>query len=90
MAQVIFEEVHKTKKDTPLMAILSDAPFKIKISCGKGKCRKCRCIATGDVNPPTENEKKAFTEEELSNGFRLACEVIVQGEVHVQKIKKKK
>lgn len=90
MPKVIFETQVETKPGTPLMDILDDAPFKIKIPCGKGKCGKCKCRVFGDVNPPTENEKKKLSEKELESGHRLACEVIVSGEeVHVMKASKK-
>lgn len=89
MARVIFETIRETKKGTPLTDLLDDAPFKIKIPCGKGKCGKCKCMVSGDVNEPTDNEKKKLSEEELACGYRLACEVIVEGDVHVMKAVKK-
>lgn len=89
MPRVIFETHLETKKGTPLMELLDEAPFKIKISCGKGKCGKCRCRVSGEVNAPTENEMKRLSEKDLEAGYRLACEVIVEGNVHVMKPEKK-
>lgn len=89
MAKVIFECPAEVKSGTPLMEVLDKAPFKIKVPCGKGKCGKCKCRVTGEVNAPTENEKKRLSEKELAAGCRLACEVIVEGEVHVMKAEKK-
>lgn len=89
MAQVIFECLAEVKSGTPLTDVLDKAPFKIKIPCGKGKCGKCKCKVSGNVNAPTENEKKRLSEKELEAGYRLACEVIVEGEVHVMKADKK-
>lgn len=89
MARVIFESPIETKKGTSLMDLLEEAPFKIKIPCGKGKCGKCKCRVSGEVNPPTDNERKHFSGKELEAGYRLACEVIVEGEVHVMKAEKK-
>jgi len=89
MAQVIFETLAEAKSGTPLMDVLDEAPFKIKIPCGKGKCGKCKCRVSGDVNAPTENERKKLSEKELEAGYRLACEVIVEGVVHVMKAEKK-
>ncbi len=89
MAKVTFESISETKSGTPLMELLDDAPFKIKVPCGKGKCGKCKCRVSGETNPPTENEKKRFSEKELASGYRLACEVIVEGDVHVMKAEKK-
>jgi len=89
MASVIFESEVPAKEGTPLMDLLDESPFKIKVPCGKGKCGKCGCLATGQVNPPTANERKRFTEKQLAEGFRLACEVLVLGEVRVRKAPKK-
>ncbi len=90
MALVIFESHLEAKQGTPLSDLLEEAPFKIKIPCGKGKCGKCKCRVSGDVNPPTANEKKHLSEKDLAAGYRLACEVIVEGEVHVTRADKKK
>lgn len=89
MARVIFETPVETKKGTPLMDLVDESPFKIKIPCGKGKCGKCKCKVFGDANPPTENEKKKLSEKELEAGYRLACEVLVEGDIRVMKADKK-
>lgn len=90
MARVSFESHFEIKTGTPLLEVLDDAPFKIKTPCKKGKCGKCKCQVSGDVNPPTANEKKHLSEKDLASGYRLACEVIVVGEAHVMKVDKKK
>lgn len=90
MALVSFESRLEVKKGTPLLEVLDDAPFKIKTPCKKGKCGKCKCRVTGEANPPTANEKKHLSEKDLAAGYRLACEVIVEGEVHVMKAEKNK
>lgn len=90
MALVIFESHHETKKGTPLLDLLEDAPFKIKVPCGKGKCGKCKCRVSGDANAPTANERKHLSEKDLAAGYRLACEVIAEGEIHVMRVDKKK
>ncbi len=50
---------------------------------GHGKCGKCRVTVVGDVTPPTEDEKKALTAEELAQGVRLACRTAVLGDCTV-------
>ncbi len=89
MASVIFESEVPAKEGTPLMDLLGDSPFKIKVPCGKGKCGKCGCLVSGQVNPPTASERKRFSDKELEQGYRLACEVVVLGEVRVRKAPKK-
>ncbi len=90
MARVIFESHLETEEGTPLVHLVEEAPFKIKVPCKKGKCGKCKYRISGDVNPPTANERKHLSEKDLAAGYRLACEVIVEGEVHVVKADKKK
>ena len=42
---------------------------------GKGKCRSCRVkVVRGVTNDPTESEEKLFSRDELSQGWRLACQ----------------
>lgn len=90
MAHIIFETHTEAEDGSLLMNLAGKAPFKIKISCGKGKCGKCKCRVEGAVSPPTENERKHFTEKELEAGYRLACQVHVEGEVRVRKAEKRK
>lgn len=89
MAKITFESTIAAKSGEPLTEYLKEAPFKIKIPCGKGKCGKCLCYVQGDVNEPTSAERKRLSEDELRAGLRLACEVIVEGEVRVSKVSKK-
>ncbi len=40
---------------------------------GYGTCKKCKIqVTSGDV-PPSKLDSRAFTQEEISNGWRLAC-----------------
>jgi len=50
---------------------------------GTGLCGKCRVILSGTVPEPTSKEKKIFSEEELSSGFRLACQTKASGGMKV-------
>ncbi len=50
---------------------------------GHGKCGKCRVTVTGEVSPPTEDEKRALTPDELAEGIRLACRTTVMGDCAV-------
>lgn len=67
----------------PLMDVMKDAKVKLKLPCGNGKCGKCLVKIKGEVNQPTKNEIKAISPEKLAEGYRLACEVIVEGDVNV-------
>lgn len=50
---------------------------------GTGLCGKCRVILSGTIPEPTSKEKKIFSEEELSLGFRLACQTKASGGMKV-------
>lgn len=50
---------------------------------GHGKCGKCRVTVTGEVSPPTEDEQRALTPDELAQGIRLACRTTVLGDCTV-------
>ena len=54
---------------------------------GHGKCGKCRvtvkATVTGAVTPPTEDEQRALTPDELAQGIRLACRTAVLGDCTV-------
>ncbi|MCS7116760.1 MAG: ASKHA domain-containing protein [Nitrososphaerales archaeon] len=59
----------------------------IRSECGGilGRCGKCRVIVKDQskLNLPTKVEKEFLKESELEEGYRLACQSIVQGEVRV-------
>ena len=46
---------------------------------GEGRCGKCRAIVRArDIEPPNETEKRFLSDEDLSEGYRLACQTIVK------------
>jgi uncharacterized 2Fe-2S/4Fe-4S cluster protein (DUF4445 family) len=59
----------------------------VNAACGgKGTCGKCRIRVSPHeslVSVPTEQEKKIFTAEELSNGNRLACQTRILGNCRI-------
>ena len=57
-------------------------PFK----CGGGLCGTCRCrIEQGLENTDAvkAKERNHLTEEDLANGFRMACQTFITGDVSV-------
>ena len=50
---------------------------------GTGLCGKCRVILSGTVPEPTSKDKKIFSEEELTSGFRLVCQTKASGGMKV-------
>ena len=51
---------------------------------GAGSCGTCRVrIVDGMVSPPNKSEANFLNQQELEDGYRLACQVEVQGNVSV-------
>ena len=50
---------------------------------GTGLCGKCRVILSGTIPEPTSKDKKIFSAEELTSGFRLACRTKASGGMEV-------
>ncbi len=68
-----------------LSELLSDRGIKLDYACGKnGTCGKCKIIARGELFPPTPEELKLLTAEELEAGYRLACKARAKGKVLIK------
>jgi ferredoxin len=91
MASVTFvtngNKVVTAEDNTNLLRISLREKGGIPFKCGGGLCGTCRCHIdaglenTDDVKP---KERNHLTEEDLKNGFRMACQTfVVQGEVSV-------
>lgn len=50
---------------------------------GHGTCRKCRVRVTGGAIPVSAMDERAFTAEELADGWRLACLARARADVAV-------
>jgi len=89
MPEVIFEPSGKriiSDKET-LLEIAREAGVELRTDCGgQGTCGKCKvqiieCL--GKVSEPSEEERKHLSDEEISEGYRLACQLIVKGKLKV-------
>ena len=57
-------------------------PFK----CGGGLCGTCRCLIESGIenlDAVKDKERNHLSEEDLRNGFRMACQTFVNGDVSV-------
>lgn len=82
---VKFIKSAEIKKDKTIMKVAEDLNIKIKASCdGKGKCGKCMVKATGNLSEPSKAELKLLSDKKLSQGYRLACEAVILGDVEIQ------
>ena len=62
-----------------LLEIFRNANVYIDAICaGRGTCGKCKVQFLEGCPIPTKEDENFFTEEELANGWRLACKAIIQ------------
>lgn len=57
----------------------------VSLCGGEGWCGSCKVrLANGKLEEPTLNEQAVLTEEELAEGFRLACQAVPLGDVKIE------
>lgn len=62
----------------PLLEALAEAGVILDAPCGgEGICGKCRVIIHDGASSPNAAEENAFSEKDLQNGMRLACQTPV-------------
>ncbi|EJO5346627.1 DUF4445 domain-containing protein [Clostridium botulinum] len=90
MARITFPKNNldiDVENGTKLIECIRKAGLYIEAPCnGKGKCGKCKVIATGNLSPKTKEEER-FTEDKNT---RLACMCEVIGDAKVELIEKDK
>ncbi|MGD9115574.1 MAG: ASKHA domain-containing protein [Dehalococcoidia bacterium] len=72
----------RCRADQSLLACAQDAGIGIISLCGgKGNCQSCRVqIMEGGFSEPTANEFKAYSRQEIKEGWRLACQTYPTGD----------
>lgn len=71
-------------KETKILEAAARAGMAINTPCGgQGTCGKCRVQITAGKCAPTPADRKIFTEEEIDDGWRLACQTGVCAETTV-------
>jgi len=69
---------------TLLSAALNRAGVLIETPCGgRGQCRKCLVRATRGAPAPSPADREQLSPAELGQGFRLACQLRVEGDLEV-------
>ncbi|MCS7111178.1 MAG: ASKHA domain-containing protein [Ignisphaera sp.] len=69
-----------------LLDVLRELEIPLRSDCGGiGVCGKCKVLITGgNSTQPTSSERKLLSYKELSEGYRLACQVrLIEGEFEV-------
>ena len=69
------------KKDQTIMEVLKEHNIFLSAVCaGRGTCGKCRIrVLEGEVKPSAE-DSRFFDENEIGQGFRLACRAYASGD----------
>lgn len=63
---------------TPFVEVARHLRIPLNLPCGgEGNCGKCRLRVRHGVAPPTEADRRHFTPAELAQGYRLACQLVV-------------
>ena len=85
MIEIIREEnyekiyIEDMSGEKTLLTLLQENGIVISAPCnGRGECRGCLVRFLTGAPVPTEKEQRLFNEEELIQGFRLACAVHVK------------
>ncbi|MDO9538991.1 MAG: ASKHA domain-containing protein [Methanocalculus sp.] len=86
--QIVFHPMNRVisvQPGTNLLAALRSANVQIESICGgKGECGKCRVIIdSGDYHEKRRTQKSHLSSEERGRGYRLACEIVVSGNMEV-------
>jgi len=70
---------------TPLSEVAREAGVRLRSVCGgKGLCGKCKVkVTAGEVSPLTGAEREHLSKEEIADGNRLVCQVLVLSDIAV-------
>lgn len=67
-----------------LAEVLRDQGYSPAMPCGgRGRCGKCKVLASGALSAPSPAERAHLTPEELDRGVRLACCARLEGDCRV-------
>ena len=82
---VIAKDEFFIQSERSVLAVLQENGIAIPASCsGRGRCGKCRIIVTDGDAPITAEDRKAFRQEELDEGYRLACLLVPSAGVTIR------
>lgn len=70
---------------TRLVEAVAAAGAALDLPCGgEGTCGKCRVRITRGAGKAGPIEEQVFSADEIARGFRLACQTVVRGPLHVE------
>jgi len=82
IVKILFDPMNKeieVERGTILLDAIRKADMRIESICGgKGECGKCKVILNkGEVSSLSTSHKKHFSPQQISKGYRLACQIRV-------------
>ena len=85
LVKIFFDPMSKeieVKQGALLLDAIREAGIRIESICGgKGECGKCRVILNkGEVSRLSTKSEKFLSPQEISEGYRLACQIRVLGD----------
>ncbi|MGB9683155.1 MAG: 2Fe-2S iron-sulfur cluster-binding protein, partial [bacterium] len=73
------------EEGTTIMKALEELGIELETLCGgAGWCGQCKVKVSGKVTTPTSSEIRLLGEERIRDGFRLACQARILGNVEVE------
>lgn len=88
MSQTVEIVIDGVVKNAEIGLKISDV-LRADMPCGgKGRCGKCKVLATGELSPVCESEIRHLTKDELEMGYRLACKCEILGKCQIISAKK--
>jgi uncharacterized 2Fe-2S/4Fe-4S cluster protein (DUF4445 family) len=86
-ARMVFHPLNivaEVRKGTNLLDAIRDAGIWCESVCGgKGECGKCRVIINKGIFCPLEGSRKHISTKDIHEGYVLACEVRVKGDMEI-------
>jgi len=75
----------ETEEKNTIMKALEELGVELETLCGgAGWCGQCMVKATGGISSPTSNEIRLLGEDKIRDGFRLACQAKIVGNVDIE------
>jgi uncharacterized 2Fe-2S/4Fe-4S cluster protein (DUF4445 family) len=76
---------YKFTKGELLLEALNTTEYALRSPCGgQGTCGKCKIRILEGESPPTIQDQRLFSPEELKSGWRLACQTVLNDSISLE------
>ena len=75
-------------KNSSLVEVCEEESFEVVFGCRQGVCGSCKIQVIGPhrgLSEITEEERSFLSNEEVSNGVRLACQCLITGDTTIKR-----